>query len=87
MARHARPESLAPLLRAYRESVELHLAELEAIAAQLADRDKAKFGRLTARWGILHAQASLAWLDEAEALVSSPGDSASGTGGHGKANR
>jgi PadR family transcriptional regulator AphA len=87
MARHARPESLAPLLRAYRESVELHLADLEAIAAQLADRDKAKFGRLTARWGILHAQASLAWLDEAEALVSSPSDSAPGTGGHGKANR
>ena len=81
MARHARPESLGPLLRAYRESVELHLADLQAIVEQLADRDEAKFGRLTARWGVLQAEASLAWLDEAEAVVASERDPANGAGG------
>lgn len=81
MARHARPESLRPLLRAYRESVELHLADLQAIVEQLADREKARFGRLTARWGILHAEASLAWLDEAEATTASATDNAPDTGG------
>ena len=81
MARHARPESLGPLLRAYRESVELHLADLQAIVEQLADRDEAKFGRLTARWGVLQAEASLAWLDEAEALVAAEGAAAAEIGG------
>jgi DNA-binding PadR family transcriptional regulator len=76
MARHVRPQALRPLLRAYRESVELQLADLQAIVDQLADRPAARFGRLTARWGFLHAQASLAWLDEAEALVTSQSDSA-----------
>lgn len=78
MARHARPESVGLLLRAYRESVELHLADLRAIVEQLADRDRAKFGRLTARWGVLQAEASLAWLEEAEAEAES--DIATGTG-------
>ena len=87
MARHARPESIAALLRAYRESVELHLVDLGAIAEQLAGREKARLGRLTARWGILHAEASLAWLDEAEAIVGSPNDFAPGTGGQGEVNR
>jgi PadR family transcriptional regulator AphA len=81
MARHARPESIEPLLRAYRESVELQLADLQAIVDQLADRDRAKFGRLTARWGVLQAEANLAWLDEAEALVAAEGATAAETGG------
>jgi PadR family transcriptional regulator, regulatory protein AphA len=80
MARHARPDSLGPLLRAYRESVELELADLQAIVDQLADRAQARFGRLTARWGILHAEASLAWLDEAQALVASGHEIATETG-------
>ena len=76
MARHARPESIEPLLRAYRESVELQLADLQAIVEQLAGRDRAKFGRLTARWGVLQAEAALAWLEEAEALVAAEGAAA-----------
>jgi PadR family transcriptional regulator, regulatory protein AphA len=83
MARHARPESVEPLLRAYRESMELQLADLEAIVDQLAGRDRAKFGRLTARWGVLQAEAALAWLDEAEALVAAAGATAAQTGGRG----
>jgi PadR family transcriptional regulator AphA len=74
MARHARPEALGPLLRGYRELVEHDLADLQAIVDQLTDRPRARFGRLTARWGVLHAEASLAWLDEAEAFVASPHD-------------
>src|SRR5919106_171688 len=42
---------------------------------EITDRPAARFGRLTARWGVLHAEASLAWLDEAEALVTSRSDS------------
>jgi PadR family transcriptional regulator, regulatory protein AphA len=75
MARHARPEALGPLLRGYRETVELELRDLRAIVDQLADHPRATFGRLTARWGVVHAEASLAWLDEAEALVASGSDS------------
>lgn len=74
MARHARPVALEPTLRSYRESVQRERADLQAIVDQLADRPPAKFGRLTARWGVLHAEASLAWLDEAEALVASHRD-------------
>lgn len=74
MTRHARPEALGPLLRGYRESVEHQLADLQAIVDQLTHRHRAGFGRLTARWGVLHAQASLAWLDEAEAFVASQHD-------------
>jgi DNA-binding PadR family transcriptional regulator len=83
MARHARPEALGPLLRSYRESVELELRDLRAIVDQLADRPEATFGRLTARWGVAHAEASLAWLDEAETLVEAASDSVPGSGGPG----
>ena len=83
MARHARPEAIRPLLRSYRESVELELRDLRAIVDQLADHPQASFGRLTARWGVAHAEASLAWLDEAEALVESACGSAPGSGGPG----
>ncbi|MGH9243260.1 MAG: PadR family transcriptional regulator [Acidimicrobiales bacterium] len=78
MARHARPEAVEPLLHLYRESVALELADLQAIVDQLADRPRAAFGRLTARWGVLHAQASLAWIDEAEAVVAGQPDTATG---------
>ncbi len=71
MARHARPEALEPVLRGYREAVELHVADLGAVIDELSDHPGAAFGRLTARWGVLHAEASLAWLVEAEALVAS----------------
>jgi PadR family transcriptional regulator AphA len=81
MARHARPEAIEAVLRVYRESVELKLTDLQAIVDQLADRPQARFGRLTARWGVLQAEASLAWLDEAEALVASERDTATQTGG------
>lgn len=74
MTRHAPPEALGPLLRGYRESVQRQLADLQAIADQLTNRHRARFGRLTARWGVLHAEASLAWLDEAEAFVASQQD-------------
>lgn len=84
MARHARPEALQPLLSSYRESVELQLADLKAIVDQLADRPRGgRFGRLTARWGVLHAEASLDWLDEAEPFVESLGESAVETGAAG----
>ncbi|MDQ3306932.1 MAG: PadR family transcriptional regulator [Actinomycetota bacterium] len=69
MARHTRPEVLEPVLRGYREAVELHLTDLQVIVDRLTDNPGAAFGRLTARWGVVHAEASLAWLDEAEALV------------------
>lgn len=71
IARHARPEAIEAVLRDHRESVELNLTDLRAIIEQLADRLSARFGRLTARWGLLQAEASLTWLDEAEALVAS----------------
>lgn len=74
MTRHARPEALEPLLAGYRASVEQQLADLQAIVDQLTGRHRARFGRLTARWGVPHAQASLAWLAEAEAFVASQHD-------------
>jgi DNA-binding PadR family transcriptional regulator len=80
MARHARPEALQPVLRAYRESVELEVADLQAIVDQLADRPQARCGRLTAQWGVLHARATIAWLDEADALVASQSKPATGDG-------
>lgn len=76
MARHARPEAIEAVLRDHRDSVELKLADLRAIVEQLADRPQARFGRLTARWGVLQAEASLAWLDEAEALLASEREAA-----------
>jgi PadR family transcriptional regulator, regulatory protein AphA len=82
MARHARPEALEPVLRRYRESVELELADLQAIVDQLADRPAGRFGRLTARWGVVHAEANLAWLDEAEALVATERELAAGDDSH-----
>jgi PadR family transcriptional regulator AphA len=81
MARHARPEAIEAVLRDHRESVELKLTDLRAIVEQLADRPSARFGRLTARWGVLQAEASLAWLDEAEALVASEREVATENGG------
>lgn len=70
MARHARPESIQPLLASFRQSVQLERDDLHAIVNQLAGRPRARFGQLTARWGVLQAEASLAWLDEAETLLS-----------------
>lgn len=82
MARHARPESIRPLLRRFRESVELERNDLLAIVDQLADRPRARFGQLTARWGVVHSEASLKWLDEADALLRAEGDTvANGLGG------
>jgi PadR family transcriptional regulator AphA len=76
MARHARSEAIEGVLRNHREAVELKLTDLRAIVDQLADRPQAMFGRLTARWGVLQAEANLAWLDEAEALIASKRDAA-----------
>ncbi|MGI8986783.1 MAG: PadR family transcriptional regulator [Nocardioidaceae bacterium] len=78
MARHARPDALGPVLRSHREAVGLHLADLQAIVDQLTDHPGADFSRLTAR-GVVHAEASLSWLDEAEALV--PHDAACAANG------
>jgi hypothetical protein len=82
MARHAHPDALEAVLRGYRESVELDLTDLQAIVDQLADNPRASFGSLTARWGVLRAEANLAWLEEAETLLASQRATATEVGGH-----
>jgi PadR family transcriptional regulator, regulatory protein AphA len=66
LARFGSPGTLSRLLADHRRQVEQNLADLRAIVEHLTPRPEARYGRLTARYGVLAAEAQLAWLDEAE---------------------
>lgn len=66
LARFGSPTTLRRLLADYRGQVEQDLVDLRAIVDRLATFPQGRFGRLTARYGVLAAEARLAWLDEAE---------------------
>jgi DNA-binding PadR family transcriptional regulator len=66
LARCGSPDTLPRLLAGYRDQVELDLADLRELVDRLAASPKDRFGRLTARYGVLANEARLAWLDEAQ---------------------
>jgi DNA-binding PadR family transcriptional regulator len=52
------------LLRDYRDRTDRYRLELQALVDRLEGRDHAVYGRATARYGLLAAEASVAWVDE-----------------------
>jgi DNA-binding PadR family transcriptional regulator len=64
-----RPERLAGLLGEARDGAEQERRALADIAERLAGRPELAAQRATARLGLRHAEATLAWLDEVEELL------------------
>jgi PadR family transcriptional regulator, regulatory protein AphA len=67
----ASPEAAREQLARYRSRVERHLAEFEEMERNLSNRGEPVHSRVALRHGILRARATLAWADEAAALLES----------------
>ncbi len=52
------------LLVEYRAHADTYRLELQAIVDKLEGRNHAAYGRATARYGLLHAQANVTWADD-----------------------
>ncbi len=66
------PDRLADQLRDYREQAEKLRAELLAVIEHLdamPSTESRRFGRATARYGVLQAEATIAWTEEVRALL------------------
>jgi PadR family transcriptional regulator AphA len=65
------PDQLHVLLGGYRNALQAQRDELEAIVDKLAkvSTPEARSGRLTARHGLLSAEAALQWVDEVQAQL------------------
>lgn len=68
------PEQVVELLAAERTLMRARRERLAAVVNRLEFVPTAVGARLTALHGLGHAEASLRWLDEAEAALLSPGD-------------
>ena len=65
-------ERLAEQLAGHREQAEETLAALTAVVAHLDAKDPTEahlFGRASARYGVLQAEATIAWTREVQALL------------------
>lgn len=65
-------EAMRTLLDDYRESLEATRADLAALIEHLARIPDARMGRLSARHGLLTAEARLGWIDEVTAELAAP---------------
>jgi len=66
------PGQLAEQLHDYREQAQRLHAELSAVVAHvdaLEPTASRRFGRATARYGVLQAEATIAWIEEIEAVL------------------
>jgi DNA-binding PadR family transcriptional regulator len=66
------PDRLADQLRDHREQAENLRAKLSAVVGHLDAKGPAgphRFGRATARYGVLQAEATIAWTEEVQALL------------------
>ncbi|MBA3309518.1 MAG: PadR family transcriptional regulator [Nocardioidaceae bacterium] len=66
------PDRLADQLRDYREQAEKLRAELLAVVEHLDAKGPTgphRFGRATARYGVLQSEATIAWTEEAQTLL------------------
>lgn len=61
--------AVSPMLDALEERTRARRDHLDGIATMLAGREPAFFPRLTALFGVRQAEATLAWVDEARALL------------------
>ncbi len=67
-------EQRIELLSEYRSHADAYRLELAAIVDKLEGRNHAAYGRATARYGVLHAEANLAWADEMLEALSNSAD-------------
>lgn len=70
---HMSPDRLAAQLREHREQAQRTREELSAVVGHLDDKaeptESQRFGRASARYGVLQAEATIAWTEEVEALL------------------
>lgn len=64
------PEQRIALLTAYRDQAESYRLELQAIVDKLEGREESFYGRSTALFGLLNAQARIVWADHMLATLS-----------------
>jgi drug/metabolite transporter superfamily protein YnfA len=66
------PDRLADQLQEHRAQAETWRAALSAVVARLDAMDPTAsrhFGRASARYGVLQAEATIAWTEEVQALL------------------
>ncbi len=63
------PEARVELLTDYRDQADAYRLELQAIIDRLAEREGSFYGRSTALFGMLNAQARAAWADHMLAVL------------------
>lgn len=66
------PDRLADQLRDHRAQAEKRRAELLAVIGHLDSKESTvtrRFGRATARYGVLQAEATIAWTEEVQAVL------------------
>ena len=72
---HMSRDRLADQLRAHREQAETLCAELSDVVDHLDAKGPVgphRFGRATARYGVLQAEATIAWTQEVQAMLREP---------------
>lgn len=78
------PDRLADQLRAHREESAALRAKLLTVIAHVDGLDASasrRFGRATARYGVLQAEATIAWIGEVQALLAAEAAILSANGG------
>jgi DNA-binding PadR family transcriptional regulator len=69
------PEQRIALLTAYRDQADAYRLELQAVVDKLEGREESFYGRSTALFGLLNAQARVAWADHILATLTGTAES------------